>query len=116
MKRFFWLALLACAVCPSCDAFAANESELTAYASILALTQAAEKNCTNTYASDAAMLILKDTNHITDKDDRALKTEMSKSKAALDRQIAADGAVKWCKSVLERYGPKGRIQHILITR
>ncbi len=116
MKRFFWLALLASAACSGHRAFAANESELAAYASIFSMTQLAEKNCPNTYTSDAAILILKDTHHITEKDDRALKTEINKLKGGLEKQIAAEGAVKWCKSILEQYGPKGRVQKILITR
>lgn len=116
MKRFFWLALFASAACPGHRAVAANESELAAYASIFSMTQAAEKNCANTYTSDAAILILKDTHHITEKDDRALKAEIGKAKAGLEKQIAAEGAVKWCRSILEQYGPKGRIQKILITR
>ncbi len=116
MKKPFCIALLSGALCASEAALAANESEVETYASIFSMTQEAERNCVNTYASDAAILVLKETNHITEKDDRALKAEMGKSRAAIQRQIAADGAAKWCKSILERYGPKGRVQHILITR
>jgi hypothetical protein len=34
----------------------------------------------------------------------------------IEREISANGAAKWCKTTLELYGPKGSIQHILITR
>ena len=116
MKSLLQIALLIGTACLNDRAFAANESELTAYASILSMTQEAEKNCPNTYASDAAILILKEAKHITEKDDRALKTETNKSRSAIQRQIAEDGATKWCKTILERYGPKGNVQKILITR
>jgi hypothetical protein len=117
MKKLFQIALLMGAACLlSNQSFAANESELAAYVSIFSMAQEAEKNCPNTYASDAAILILKEANHVTEKDDRALKAETNKSRAAIQRQIAEDGATKWCKTTLERYGPKGSVQKILITR
>ncbi len=116
MKKLSRIALLMGAACLSNLSFAANETELTAYVSIFSMAQEAEKNCPNTYASDAAILILKEANHVTEKDDRALKAETNKSRAAIQRQIAEDGAAKWCKTTLERYGPKGSVQKILITR
>jgi hypothetical protein len=104
MRRFLLIAFLAGAALVSDRAFSASESELTAYASIFAMTQEAEKNCPNTYTSDAAILILKEANHVTEKDDRALKTEVNKTRAAIQREIA------------EQYGPKGRVKNYLITR
>ena len=116
MKAAFRIALLIGGACWSDRAFSATETELVTYATIFSMSQEAEKNCPNTYASDAAILILKEENHVTEKDDRALKLELNKAKTALDRQISADGAPKWCKSILELYGPKGRVKNVLITR
>jgi hypothetical protein len=97
-------------------ALCASPTELTAYATIFSMTQEAEKNCTNTYASDAAILILKDENHISDKDERAMKAEVAKTRADIQHRIAEEGAAKWCKGILEQYGPKGSVRKILITR
>jgi hypothetical protein len=116
MKRLFWFALLMGVACSSKQASSASESELVAYAQIFSMAQEAEKNCHNTYVSDAAILVLKETSNITEKDDRTLKIELNKSKNALQREIAAEGVDKWCTVILELYGPKGRIQHVLITR
>lgn len=116
MKNGIRCAFVAMAVSASNEAFCASPNELTAYASIFQMSQEAEKNCPNTYTSDAAILILKDDNHITDKDDRALKPELAKAKAAIQRQISEQGAASWCKEMLTQYGPKGRVLKVLITR
>jgi hypothetical protein len=117
MKMFFQFALLAGAVVFVSDrAYCADETELAAYASIYSMAQGAEKNCKNTYASDAAILVLKEENHVTDKDNRALKGELAKLNAEIERQIKEEGAATWCKTIIQQYGPNGSVQKILITR
>jgi hypothetical protein len=116
VRRLIRIAFLLEAAIVSGQALSASPTELTAYAAIFSITQEAEKNCPNTYTSDAGILILKDETHISDKDDRALKAEVAKATAAIQRQIAEDGAAKWCKGILAQYGPKGSVQKILITR
>jgi hypothetical protein len=117
MKSFLRIMALVGVACLSSNkAFCASEKELATYEAIFSMAQEAEKNCPNSFASDAAILILREANHITEKDDRALRAEVGKSNAAIEREISANGAAKWCKTTLELYGPKGSIQHILITR
>jgi hypothetical protein len=117
MKRFFQIALLiGGATCLSDRAYCASETELAVYASIYAMAQEAEKNCPKTYASDAAILILKEENHVTDKDNRALKAQLTKLNAEIERQIKEEGATKWCKTIIQQYGPNGSVQKVLITR